>query len=56
MQLHAVAHLLGEHMLLGLQCMAVLQPLVAAGLGVATVLQCATFLLQSHNLILTHAA
>lgn len=49
------AHLLGEDVLLRLEGMTVLQALVTAGLGVATVLQRAPFLFQPHHLVLAHA-
>ena len=51
-----VLYLLREHMFLRLQRMAMLQTLVAAGLGVATVLKRASLLLQTHHLVLAHTA
>lgn len=50
------SYLLREHVLLRLQCVAVLQALVAAGLGVAAVLQRPPLLLEAHHLVLAHAA
>lgn len=49
-------YLLREHVLLRLQCVAVLQALVAAGLGVAAVLQRPPLLLEAHHLVLAYAA
>lgn len=50
------SYLLCEHVLLRLQCVAVLQALVAAGLGVAAVLQRPPLLLEAHHLVLAYAA
>lgn len=49
-------YLLREHVLLRLQCVAVLQALVAAGLCVASVLERAALLLEAHHLVLADAA
>lgn len=50
------SYLLREHVLLRLQCVAVLQALIAAGLGVAAVLQRPPLLLEANHLVLAHAA
>lgn len=49
-------YLLREHVLFRLQCVAVLQALVAAGLCVAPVLERAALLLEAHHLVLADAA
>lgn len=45
-----------EHVLLRLQCVTVLQALVATRLGVAAVLQRPPLLLEAHHLVLAYAA
>lgn len=49
-------YLLREDVFLRLECMPVLQSLVPAGLSVASVLQRAALLLQTHHLVFAHAA
>lgn len=52
---YVCVYLLCEDVFLRLKCMPVLEAFVSARLSIASVLQSATFLLQTHHLVFAHA-